>query len=61
MKKKRKSHCEEMLEYYTKVMKRGFIETTQGKKELTQGDKEYYTRRILECKENIDKGIKECF
>jgi hypothetical protein len=61
MKRKRKTHCEEMLEYYKKVMKRGYVETTQGKKELTQSDVEYYTRRITECSENISKGIEECY
>lgn len=50
-----------MLEYYKKVMKRGYVETTQGKKELTQSDVEYYTRRITECSENISKGIEECY
>lgn len=61
MKKRKKTHCEEMLEYYIKVMKRGFIETTQGRKDLIQSDVEYYTRRIKECKENISNGIEDCF
>lgn len=50
-----------MLEYYTKVMKRGYVETAQGRKELNQGDVDYYTRRIRECNENISKGVKECY
>jgi len=61
MKKRKKTHCKEMLEYYTKVMKRGFIETTQGRKDLIQSDVDYYTLRIKECKENIAKEIEDCF
>lgn len=60
-KKKRETHCKEMLEYYKHVMRKGYVETSGGRKELTTGDVEYYTRRIKECSENISKGIDECY